>query len=224
MRFSVAVLLAILFHAVLAIGLGVYLAVCPNPVTLARLDVTSVELSFAEDESDAAPVAPTLPSPSPEPPTPARQDAAPPKVPETLHLEATPPEADAVKLPEPSPEKVDLVGRTIPESRPSTTALASPVAPRQAKVDAPPAPKKAIKPDYPRGARQRGEEGNVVVELRVTARGTVDRASVVASSGFAELDDAALRAVQAARFTPAKSGDAAVDSVARMTLVFRLKK
>jgi protein TonB len=98
------------------------------------------------------------------------------------------------------------------------------VAPKQARIDAPPKPLRTIKPDYPKGARQRGEEGDVVLELHVTAQGTVDEVKIVRSSGFGELDSAALRAARTARFTPAKRGRDAVASTARLTLTFTLKK
>ncbi len=217
MKFGTALAWAIVLHAVLAVGLGVCLTVCPNPVTLAQLDVTSVELSFAEDESDTAPVAPVPPTSPPEPPVPREELPAPAREPLPESLPALAPEPAAVTLPEPPPEKPPKLDSPPP-------AAAAPAAPRQAKIDAPPSSKKAIKPDYPKGARQRGEEGDVIVELRVTSRGTVDHVSIVTSSGFPELDDAALRAVKSARFTPAKQGAAAVASTARMTLTFRLKK
>jgi len=97
------------------------------------------------------------------------------------------------------------------------------VAPKQAKIDAPPKPHKAIKPDYPKGARQRGEQGDVVLEIRVNAAGIVDRVDVVSSCGFPELDEAAVRAARTARFTPAKSGGSPVASTARLKLDFKLK-
>ena len=93
----------------------------------------------------------------------------------------------------------------------------------QARVDAPPRPKRAIRPDYPKGSRQRGEQGDVVVEMMVNPQGEVDEATVVSSSGFVELDEAALRAVRFAKFTPARSGGETVASIARITLAFKLK-
>ena len=96
-------------------------------------------------------------------------------------------------------------------------------APRQARIDAPPRPKKAIRPHYPDGARRRGEQGDVVLEIRVEEDGSVGDVKVVATSGFGELDDAAVRAVRAARFAPARSGDDAVASTARLALSFRIR-
>ena len=95
-------------------------------------------------------------------------------------------------------------------------------APKQARVDAPPRPLKTIRPDYPEGARQRNEEGDVTLELTISARGRVDSVTVVKSCGFAELDAAAVRAAQRTRFTPAKSGSMAVAATARLTIAFKL--
>ena len=69
----------------------------------------------------------------------------------------------------------------------------------------------------------RGEQGDVVLEIEVSASGSVERVAVVASSGYPELDEAASRAAKAARFEPAKSGGRAVASTARLTLTFRLR-
>ena len=82
---------------------------------------------------------------------------------------------------------------------------------------------RAIRPDYPRGARQRGEEGNVVVEVEIGADGRCADARVVESSGFMELDAAALKAVKAAKFAPAQSSGRPVATVARLKLSFCLK-
>ena len=107
--------------------------------------------------------------------------------------------------------------------RPVEYSAISQSAPRQARLDAPPKPKRNIKPDYPKEARQRGEQGDVVVEIRVNAEGTVDAVTVAASSGFPELDEAAVRAARAAKFSPARSGRDPVASTARLKLQFKLK-
>ena len=96
-------------------------------------------------------------------------------------------------------------------------------APVQARVDAPPAPRRKICPKYPVEARRRGEEGDVTVELAVDARGRVTDVKVVASCGFAALERAAVAAARNATFRPAKRGHKAVPAVARLTLTFRLR-
>ncbi len=81
---------------------------------------------------------------------------------------------------------------------------------------------KTIKPDYPREARQRGEEGDVGLEISIDARGRVETVSVVSSSGYADLDAAAVRAAQKARFNPAMAGRTAVAATARLTITFKI--
>lgn len=208
-RTVVAVAVSLLVHALLAVALGVWLEYAPQPDVLATLDLSSVELSFAEKEEETAAVAPNLPTP---PALPKPQDEKPP---ETKPEKLLPPDPAAPKLREP---KEDVRLKT-EDARQET----APAAPRQAKVDAPPRPKRDIRPDYPKGARQRGEQGDVVVEIRVGADGLVAAAHVVTSCGFAELDAAALKAVKAAKFAPARSGREAVASTARLKLSFKLK-
>jgi protein TonB len=60
------------------------------------------------------------------------------------------------------------------------------------------------------------------LELAINANGRVESVSVVKSSGYPELDAAAIRAATKARFVPAKAGKNAISSVARLTISFRL--
>ena len=228
-RTIIAVGASLLIHALLAFGLIAYLEYAPHPDVLATLDLSSVELSFAEEVEDTQPIA-AMPSAASKlrPPKP-KVDSKPPEVKLEKPL---PPEAGEIKFPEPKEDarlktedfvkKVPLEdNRTIEQSEQSNNS--PPVAPRQAKLDAPPRPKRNIKPEYPKGARQRGEQGDVVLEIRVNASGAVDDVKVAMSSGFAELDEAAVRAARAAKFSPARSGRDPVASTARLKLQFKLK-
>jgi protein TonB len=58
------------------------------------------------------------------------------------------------------------------------------------------------KPPYPAIELRAGNEGMTALELCVDARGRVTTASLMHSSGHPRLDDAALKWVKAARFTP----------------------
>ena len=216
MRFSTAIIASVAAHGLVAVGIVAYMKYAPGPTTIATLDLSSVDLSFAEDEDETAAVSPTMPAmPEVEPPKP--REEAPPEA--ERAEDPLPPDPAAPQLAEPEPERERMETPEIPPPSPPAPA----VAPKQAKIDAPPKPHKAIKPDYPKGARQRGEQGDVVLEIRVNAAGIVDRVDVVSPSGFSELDEAAVRAARAARFTPAKSGGSAVASTARLTLTFKLK-
>lgn len=80
-----------------------------------------------------------------------------------------------------------------------------------------------IVPVYPRSARRKGHEGSTTVEIVVADDGTVSHADVVASSGYAELDAAALGAVRTARFAPATEDGVSVSGRLRLTFDFKLK-
>ena len=226
LRWGAAIAGALLVHVLLAAAIVWYVECAPGPTVMAELDLSSVELSFSDEKTESETVAPSLPAA-------VRHEVAGPKqeeCPSEVRREKPlPPEPGAYKFPEPKEEvrpietEKDLRRETLDEDPEASDAKPQVAAPAQARVDAPPRPKRAIRPEYPKGARQRGEQGEVTVEIEVDSEGRVSAVKVVGSSGFAELDDAAVRAVRAATFVPAKSGGRAVSSAARLTLAFRLK-
>ena len=218
-----ALAISLIFHGLVALALIAYFEYAPEPDVLATLDLSSVELSFAEKDEVTAAVAPSLPTPSVRRPPKPKVD----EKPAAAKVETpAPPEAGEVRLPEPKEDmrlKTEDVKDARRETRDVEAVSAPPAAPRQAKLDAPPRPRRNIRPNYPKGARQRGEQGDVVLEIRVNAGGAVDDVKVAVSSGFAELDEAAVKAARAAKFTPARSGHEPVASTARLKLCFKLK-
>ena len=62
----------------------------------------------------------------------------------------------------------------------------------------------------------------MVVEAVVSPDGRATSVSVLTSSRSAELDRAAVRAVERATFNPATENERAVEARARITIVFRL--
>ena len=62
-----------------------------------------------------------------------------------------------------------------------------------------------------------------MVEVDVAEDGGLERAEVIVSSGFAELDASALSAVGSARFAPATKDGVCVRGLLRLTFDFRLK-
>ena len=229
----VALIVSLLVHGALALALVAYLEYAPQPDVLATLDLSSVELSFSEKVEETA-AAMTMPSLPPAKPL-ARPKTEQLPAPQTEKTVPLPPDPTAPKFREPTeaPEKVETkdarretedASREAESDRRETKEMKSAVtAPQQARIDAPPQPRRSIRPEYPKGARQRGEQGDVTLEIRVSAEGTVDRVEVAVSSGFAELDAAAVKAAKKAKFTPAKSGRDAVASTARLKLSFKLK-
>lgn len=240
MRFGAAILLSLLAHAVLAALLVAYSEFSSGSLELAKLDLSSVDLSFAEEEDDSAAAQPALPSAA-SAPVPEAKPPEPEPPPELEPPKELPPDPEAMKLPEPEEARPPMETPTEPKSEPNpekppeerpkeeprpASAASAPVvaaAPRRARIDAQPRLRRTIEPDYPKGARQRGEQGDVTLEIVVSETGRVGDVKIVRSSGFRELDEAAWTAVKKARFTPAKQGARAVESVARITLTFKLK-
>ena len=224
--FPKALLVSAAAHALLAAALCICL---DNVRQSPALDLSAVEISFAD--ADSAETPPSLPSPTPpEESVPPPEPPPPPPQEESVPLPEPPPpppQEESVPLPEPPPPQPQEESVPPPEPPPPPPQEESvplpETAPKQAKIDAPPRPVKSIRPDYPKTARQRGEEGDVVLALSIDERGRVNRAEVAETSGFAELDDAAVRAAERARFVPAKSGRTSVSSTARITITFRLK-
>ncbi len=170
-----------------------------------------------QDFSETLPELPTWPPeppptpaselpPAPQPPTPPEPVAPPPRpVPQPAAEEK--PVAPAPPQPLPSVESAEAAGDGGAAGR----------------IDAQPSLDRAIRPVYPLGARRRGEEGTVVLDVRVAVDGRAAGVSLIQSSGFPELDRAAERATAQARFNPATRGGLPVESAARLTLVFRLR-
>ena len=233
-RTLIAISVSFLVHGLLALALVAYLEYAPGPDVLATLDLSSVELSFAEKVEETA-AAMTMPATPPAKPL-KQPKAAEPPAPVPDKVLPLPPDPTAPKFREPKeePRKLEPVRQRSSDEKTAPTPEQSNnpnnrtieqflQAPQQARIDAPPRPKRSIRPVYPKGARQRGEQGEVTLEIRVNAEGSVDEVKVVASSGFPELDAAALKAAKAAKFTPARSGRDAVASTARLKLNFKLK-
>ena len=99
-----------------------------------------------------------------------------------------------------------------------TVALAAP----PAQLVRMPALLHAPAPAYPAAAREDGQEGQVVLRVRVSARGAPDEVVLARSSGFRLLDAAAIAAVREWRFIPARHDGREVDSWMEVPVRFRL--
>jgi protein TonB len=78
-------------------------------------------------------------------------------------------------------------------------------------------------PRYPASARRAGTQGTVTLRVQVTREGLVARVDVEKSSGSPHLDAAALEAVKAWRFVPARQGAEPLESWVLVPIVFRLE-
>lgn len=128
------------------------------------------------------------------------QEAVEPQTPEVIE-----PQMPEVSLPEP------------PEAPQSSADC------EHAAIVSPPTAMNRITPVYPRSARRKGREGCVTLEVRVSPEGNVVDATIVATSGFADLDHAALDAASSAHFAPATQDDTPIEGCVRLTFDFKLK-
>jgi periplasmic protein TonB len=79
------------------------------------------------------------------------------------------------------------------------------------------------KPAYPTASRRLGEEGRVLLRVKVSPGGTALSVEIKQSSGFGRLDDAARAAVLRWRFVPARRGGEAIESWVSVPIVFSLE-
>jgi protein TonB len=77
-------------------------------------------------------------------------------------------------------------------------------------------------PVYPRVSERRGEQGRVVVRVLISAQGAVLNVSVRSSSGYARLDESALKAARSARFKPYTENGTAYQAMADIPFDFVL--
>lgn len=124
-----------------------------------------------------------------------------------------------------------LAGKTDRGAAPAVSAspaAAAAAAPAPAAVPAtPPAFNVAYlrnpPPRYPLAARRNGEQGTVLLKVLVSAEGLPLRVELDQSSGSSYLDTAALDAVRAWRFVPARRGAQNIEGWARVPVTFRLE-
>jgi protein TonB len=77
-------------------------------------------------------------------------------------------------------------------------------------------------PAYPASAREDEHEGVVVLRVRISRLGQPEEIVLDRSSGFGDLDRAAIEGVKRWSFTPARRGDEAIEAWMRVPIRFRL--
>ena len=75
---------------------------------------------------------------------------------------------------------------------------------------------------YPAGAKQREEQGEIVVRTHVTAAGCGGEFAVVVSSGYPDLDQGAIQLAEASRYAAAKDGENPVDGYVTFKVRFEI--
>ncbi len=79
-------------------------------------------------------------------------------------------------------------------------------------------------PVYPQSSRSQREEGRVMVLVVINTDGTIEKATVVQSSGYSRLDQAALDALRRVHFKPVKRNGVAITVQAKIPFDFNLRK
>jgi protein TonB len=125
----------------------------------------------------------------------------------------------------PAPETTPSVGLPIPADPPVVTASAAPGTSPSPVV--PPGSSAAAylrtpEPVYPAASREEGEEGLVVLRVRISRTGLPEEILVERSSGHRLLDRAAVDGVRRWTFAPARLGDEAIEAWMEVPIRFRL--
>jgi protein TonB len=106
-----------------------------------------------------------------------------------------------------------------PVARPTADVAPAPAAVTAARFDA--AYLQNPRPSYPPLSRRLGEEGKVLLRVRVSAQGQPLTVDLEKGSNFERLDEAARRVVTHWRFVPARRGDEAIEATVIVPIVFR---
>lgn len=123
-----------------------------------------------------------------------------------------PPLPAPIPYPEDAPDTRIAAGPAEAKPGPSATGVIEPV-PATRPAAPPSAPKLLARetPPYPPTEIRARNEGVTSLAVCIDARGRVSEATVTASSGHRRLDEAALKWIRAARFSPAKQDGAPVE-------------
>jgi protein TonB len=145
----------------------------------------------------------------------------------TDRKQAAIPPQQALAVSEPRPDERYSAAAGAEVAEPAAAAIPSESSQTAAISAAPPAFHAAYlsnpAPRYPDAARRSGEQGTVTLRVQVARDGVASRVSVEQSSGSPHLDAAALEAVKAWRFAPARRGVEAIESWLLVPIVFRLE-
>lgn len=134
----------------------------------------------------------------------------------TMTTEQAPPVAPPFATQPPAPVAALAAPPAAPQqTSPTAMASISPARFDAAYLDNP-------RPNYPPLSRRLGEEGKVLLRVRVSPEGQAAAVDIEKSSNFERLDEAARQSIARWRFIPAKRGDKAIEASVIVPFVFRL--
>ena len=218
------------------------------PVTIAMLPAATPAISELRGEAPPHPATSVAATTADESPLPRRLMPAPPSAAASSMLSPSPRLAESAALPNPArkpiPPTIEQAAQPALQASPQVAATEaateSPAAPPLSPA-AMPGPDIAAAsaatpsvprfdgdgltnplPPYPRQARRLGQQGTVLLRVRVAADGRALAVEVLVSSGHEILDDAARDTVARWRFHPARQGSSEVEGTVEVPVVFRL--
>ena len=215
--FALCVALSVALHAATLAFVALHLSLDPAVAD----PVLSVELAPATMQQSASPMPAVQPAVRERP---AERKPAMAAATRSQTVQTAAPPVEAWTSPEPSVPAMVLSGNAM-----QAPAIAAPAPPRSE-----PAPAITVapsfnaaylnnpRPAYPRLARRNGEEGAALLKVLVTRNGLPGRVELEKTSGSSALDGAALEAVKAWRFVPARKGTEPIEGWVRVPIVFRL--
>jgi len=161
------------------------------------------------------PPPPPPPPDKPLPPPPKSVAPPPPFVPPPEVKVQAPPQDDVIA----AVTNVNPPTNDLPTSvaQPSTSGVAGP-AHTSARIAG-----NCEKPEYPRTSLRNEEEGTVEIRMTIGMDGSVVESSVAKSSGFKDLDRAALKALSLCHFKPAMADGKPVQSSTSIPYVWKLE-
>ena len=177
---------------------------------------TSTEIEFAVEPVPlvappparvAIPLPQARPVPTPEPVTP---DNVP-----TPKLIVGPPPQSPVPLTKPQLSAHPTPRKAAPVQKSSNTSKGA--------IQAQPDDLHNEPPDYPEDSRAAREQGTVMLRVEVSAKGEPTAVTILKTSGYFRLDQAARRAVQHWKFHPAMTAGLAGSSEADVPVCFKLR-
>lgn len=214
-----------------------------NPAEQTSVEVTMVEAPTPEPPPvthiDEAP--PVLTADNSEREV-AQTEAPPVAPPPEPKIETPPPKPMPKPVPKPTPKPKPAPVKTRPAAEAKPTPEQTAKAADQAAVpattkgemlkSAPNAAPKAVStvgcqvpaPDYPRKAKRLQEEGEVLIRLVIKADGTLGRSEVARSSGYDDLDQAAVSAVSRIRCNPYMENGQAISVMTVQPITFKLSR
>lgn len=202
------------------------------PITVHLLpEVPSPIAAPAPAAPEPAPTYPTkpvvqprrVPAVKPKPtarPKPQPLPAAPPVQPEAASADLQPDPATGLTLPSAAEQPATPA---LPDQPEGSGGAAGPAS-ATGTGDAPAAYLSGAPPTYPEQARRRGWEGTVLLRVQLDANGRVQAVTILQSSGYPVLDQAAVSQISSWRFKPGLHNGKPQPSTLRVPVKFRLEQ